>query len=151
MAQPAKSSQAPKDFMGFLEYYLVTKSPVQLPEGVKEVIVKFGPWVDLVLVALMSPALLLLFGIGAFVMPLAVATGDGGGLTLALVALAAQLALMLAALPGLFQRKRIGWTLSLASVGVNLVYSVLQFQLITGLIGAVIGAYVLFQIKSYYK
>ena len=43
------ADQAPKDIIGFLDYYLVTKAPFQLPMNIKEGIVKYGPWIAVVL------------------------------------------------------------------------------------------------------
>ncbi|MSO56282.1 MAG: hypothetical protein EXQ55_05075 [Acidobacteria bacterium] len=40
MTTPA--TEAPKDLVGFLDFYLVAKSPFQIPAGGKDWIVKFG-------------------------------------------------------------------------------------------------------------
>ena len=37
-AEMADESQAPKDLIGFLDFYLVKKAPFQLPDGAKEAI-----------------------------------------------------------------------------------------------------------------
>jgi hypothetical protein len=149
MAEETKQSNAPKDVMGFLEYYLVTKAPFQLPEGVKEFLVKFGPWINLVLLILFLPAILLVLGIGTALMPfggLTYATGFG----FATIVLIVQLALQVIALPGLFARKMSGWTLLFYADAVSLVYSLLNGQILSALVGAVIGFYFLFQIRSKY-
>lgn len=147
------ASQPPKDVMGMLEYYLVTKSPIQLPPSVKEWIVKFGPWIDLVLLIISLPALLLLFGVSLFVVPFAgvAAPGAAASLGLAWIVLLIQLVLMVAALPGLFARKMQGWMLVFYSTVVSLALSLIHLNVIGGLIGALISFYFLFQIRSYYK
>ena len=146
----ADTNQAPKDLMGFLEFYLVQKAPFQIPDNAKEWIVKFGPWITVVLLALTLPAILLILGLGSALVPFggyAYATGFG----LATVVLVVHVGLMLAALPGLFARKMAGWTLLFYSQIVSLVHSLLIYQFIGGLIGAVIGLYILFQIRSKYS
>ncbi len=63
------TTQAPKDLIGFLDFYLVRKAPFQLPDNVREWIVKFGPWIALVLLVLSLPPLLFVLGIGTVLMP----------------------------------------------------------------------------------
>ena len=48
----APATEAPKDLIGFLDFYLVKKAPFQLPDAAKEIIVKFGPWITVVLLIL---------------------------------------------------------------------------------------------------
>ena len=74
------TSDAPKDLIGFLDFYLVKKAPFQIPDGAKEWIVKFGPWITVVLLILTLPILLFALGIGAIFMPVGgvgYATGFG--------------------------------------------------------------------------
>lgn len=73
MAAPASGSG--KDMKSYLsglenvcEEYLVKKAPA-LPEGAKEAIVKFGPWIALILLVLSAPVLLGLLGLGTVLMP----------------------------------------------------------------------------------
>jgi hypothetical protein len=153
MSEEKKSAKgaAPKDVMGFLDYYLVEKAPFQLPDGVKEWIVQFGPWITLVILILSLPAVLLVLGLSALVFVPAAATGQAGGLTFAVMALIVQLLLMGAAIPGLMKRSMSGWNLVFYSEVLNLVYSVLSGSIVSGIISTVIGLYILFQIRSYYK
>lgn len=146
-------AQAPSDPMGFLEYYLVTKAPIQIPKNGREWIVKYGPWIELVLLVLSLPLLLVALGITALVVPFGgiAAPGVAAGLSVALIVLIAQLALMAAALPGLFARKLQGWTLAFYAQILGVVVSVVNGNIIGALLGLVIGLYILFQIKSYYK
>lgn len=146
-----KSDKPPQDILGWLDYYLVEKAPFQLPKDVREWIVKYSPWINIVILVLLSPVILLALGLGAIALPFSVLGGATAGLSIALVALIVQVVLMIAALPGLFARKKAGWNLTLYSVGFSLLHSLLSFNVLGGLISALLGAYVLFQIRSYYK
>jgi hypothetical protein len=151
MAEETKKTEsAPKDVMGFLEYYLVTKAPFQIPDNAKEWIVKYGPWITVVLLALALPGLLIIFGIGAALTPFA-GYAYGTGFGLAAIVLIVQLGLELAALPGLFARKMMGWTLLFYSQIISLVYGLLNGNIFGALISALVGFYLLFQIRSKYS
>jgi hypothetical protein len=144
------ATEAPKDVIGFLDFYLVKKAPFQLPDAAKEFIVKFGPWITIVLLFLTLPLLLVALGIGAFFMPfggVGYATGFG---FLSLFVLA-EIALMVAALPGLFARKMAGWRLLFYSQVISIVYSLLSGSVVGGLIFGLIGLYILFQVRPLYQ
>ena len=143
------ADQAPKDLIGFLDYYLVKKAPFQLPAEVKEFLVKFGPWIALILLLLSLPALFLMLGLGTAFMPF-------GGTTYAVgfgyltVVLLAQLVLLALALPGLFKRKKSAWRLVFYYELVSIVFSLLSGSILGALIGGLIGLYLLFQIRPLY-
>ena len=144
------ATEAPKDVIGFLDFYLVKKAPFQLPDAAKEFIVKFGPWITIVLLFLTLPLLLVALGIGAFLMPfggLGYATGFG---FLSLFVLA-EIALMVAALPGLFARKMAGWRLLFYSQVISIVYSLLSGSVVGGIIFGLISLYILFQVRPLYQ
>jgi len=144
------ATEAPKDVIGFLDFYLVKKAPFQLPDAAKEFIVKFGPWITIVLLFLTLPLLLMALGIGAFLMPfggLGYATGFG---FLSLFVLA-EIALMVAALPGLFARKMAGWRLLFYSQVISIVYSLLSGSVVGGIIFGLIALYILFQVRPLYQ
>jgi len=71
------TAEAPKDLIGFLDFYLVKKAPFQIPDTGRELIVRFGPWITVVLLILLLPILLFALGLGALVMPFAGAGGVG--------------------------------------------------------------------------
>jgi hypothetical protein len=144
------SAQPPKDLIGFLDFYLVQKAPFQLPDNAKEGIVKWGPWITVVLLVLALPPLLALLGIGAVLMPFA-GPGYAAGFTYFSILLIAEIGLMIAALPGLFARKMSGWRLLFWSQVVSLVLSVLQGAIVGGILGALIAFYILFQVRPLYK
>jgi hypothetical protein len=132
-----------------LDEYLVKKAPFQIPDGGKEFIVRFGPWISVVLLVLLLPIILVALGIGTVLIPfggVGYATGFGLSAILALV----QIVLLGIALPGLFARKMSGWMMMFYSQIVGLVGSLLAGSIVGGIIGAVIGSYVLFQVRTKY-
>ena len=139
-------NQPPKDMIGFLDYYLVKKAPFQLPDALKEFIVKFGPWITVVLLILSLPALLMVLGLSVAFVPFGAAYG-----LLWTVAFCLHLALMGLALPGLFARKMSGWTLMFYAQVVSVVASLLSYAIVSALIFGLISFYILFQVRSLYK
>lgn len=144
----AKSSQ---DFIKMMEDWFSKLPP--LPKNVNEVIVKITPWIALIFGVLGVLGSIALFGVTTVVAPL-VAMGSGvgqatGGMVGAILALLSSV-LLLAAFPGTNKRKMSGWTLLFYSEVVSTVASIIALNL-TGVVGALIGFYILFQIKSYYK
>jgi hypothetical protein len=149
-AGQAPKDEAPKDVIGFLDYYLVKKAPFQIPDAGREFLVKFGPWIMLILMLLTLPLILFLLGIGTVLSPFG---GVNGMATwgLSSILLLVQFGLRAAALPGLFARKMMGWNLVFYALLVGLLASILSFySIIGGLIGALIGLYILFQIRPLY-
>ena len=102
MADGPQADAPPKDMMGFLEYYLVTKAPFQLPDNAKEFIVQWGPWITIVMLVLLLPPLLFVLGIGTVFLPVA-----GLGYGYLLLGVVIEIVLIVLALPGLFARIRI--------------------------------------------
>ena len=80
------------------------------------------------------------FGLGAYTYALAVI--NMGESTLPV--------LLAVALPGLFARKMNGWNFLFYQIIVSFVAAIIVGNIVGGIISAVIGLYVLFQIKSYY-
>ena len=143
------TDQAPRDLIGFLDYYLVKKAPFQLPREVKEFLVKFGPWIALVFLLLSLPGLLIMLGVGTAFMPFggAVYAVGFGYLTIVLLA---QVTLLALALPGLFKRKMSAWRLIFYSQLIGIVFSLLSGSIFGAIIGGLIGLYILFQIRPLY-
>jgi hypothetical protein len=144
------ADQAPKDVIGFLEYYLVTKAPFQLPPKAKEAIVKYGPWVAVVLLVIALPALLVVLGIGTLFLPFAGPAYATGFTYLTLISIV-QIGLLIAALPGLFARKMQGWRLVFYSRVLSIVGLLLSGAIINAIVVGVISLYILFQIRSLYE
>ena len=145
----ADTSQAPKDLVGFLDYYLVQKAPFQIPEGGRDWIVKFGPWITVVLLVLLIGPVLAILGLGTIIMPFGgPAYASAFGLSALLLII--HLVLMIAALPGLFARKKSGWNMLFYSELFSIAVSLVSYNIIGGLIGGVIGLYIIFQVRAKY-
>ncbi len=145
----ADTTQPPKDLIGFLDYYLVQKAPFQIPDAGRELLVKFGPWITVVLLVLTLPFVLMLLGIGTLGVPfLGAPYAVSFGFT-AIVVLA-YFALMIFALPGLFARKRAGWNLIFYAELLMIVTSLLSGNIFSALVGGLLGLYILFQVRGLY-
>lgn len=147
MTTPADAP--PKDLIGFLDFYLVKKAPFQIPNEAREWIVKFGPWITVVLLILTLPLLLAALGIGAFLMPFS-GIGYATGFSILTIFVIIEVGLMIAALPGLFARKMAGWRLLFYSQLAGILYSVLSGNIVGGLLFGLITLYILFQVRPLY-
>lgn len=162
---PASGPLAP--FEGWLYDMLVVKVPYQIPTAAKEWIVRYGPWITVAVAVLLAlatiPALFAALALTGYVSTFGVAAGATVGimpmLYLAIAILVIQLIVMFISVPMLLKRQRKGWLLVFYSVLISFAYSVVNAfsygyfglsTIIMGLIGAAIGFYVLFQIRSYY-
>ena len=149
-AGQATKDQAPKDLIGFLDYYLVTKAPFQLPDNAKGWLVQYGPWITIVVLVLTLPALMLLLGLGTVLVPFG-AVGYATGFGFIALGLIIEIGLTVMALPGLFARKMSGWTLLFYARVVSLVARLLAGAIVSALVVGVISLYVLFQVRTLYK
>ena len=136
----------------FLDLYLVKKAPA-LPENVKEIIVKFSPYLSIIALVLSIPALLGLLGLYAVFSPAMLLGGATYGFSsiVSIVFLVVSLALEAIAIPGLFARKASAWKLIFYVALVNAVDALLHFNLGGLIIGTAISLYFIYQVKSYYK
>ena len=136
----------------FLNLYFGQKAPA-LPDNIKEFIVKYGPYISLVLMVLSLPALLPAFGITGITAPFSYLGGVRYGLTFSFNALLtlAVAVLEIVALPGLFKRKLSAWRLMYYSSLVGVLQALLAVNLGGLIIGATLSFYCLFQIKPLYK
>lgn len=98
----------------------------------------------------MLPPLLFVLGVGTALMPFG-GVGYAAGFSYLTVVLIVEIGLTLAALPGLFARKMSGWRLLFYAQIASLVFSLLSGNIISALIGALIGFYILFQVRSLYQ
>lgn len=139
-------------FENVLKTYFVDKAPFQIPTGAKEFIVQYGPWITLVLLILAIPALLALLGFAAALSPFAALGGARPGVGLLSVLLSViALILEAMALPGLFRRSKAGWNLLFYSSMVSAIDNLISLNIGGLIIGLLIGWYILFQVRSYYK
>lgn len=131
------------------------KAPA-LPANAREGLVKITPWLALIFGVLGILGALGGIGLLTVFSPLAVFSGAdgvasyGGGVIAAWIWLASS-ALLLAAYPGTKARKYSGWNLLFWYEVLNVVGSLVAGSFVSAIIGGLIGFYLLFQIKSYYK
>lgn len=137
-----------------LDTYLGKKAPA-LPLNIKDLIVKIAPWLVIIGVVLTIPTILAFFGLGAFMMSSPYGgyalANSGITYTLAIVFLAVTAVMRGLAIPGLLAKTKSGWMMLFYSTIVSLVYSILSFDIVGGLLGAPISLYLLFQVREYYK
>lgn len=128
-----------------------------LPKGADEFIVSVAPWL-----ALIFGVLSILIGISGFglltaLSPFAAVAGASGYAVTALVSSLIVLVegvVMLWAFPSLRKRAVKGWDLLFWVLVLGILSSIVSlsvFGIVQAVIGALIGYYFLYQIKSYYK
>jgi hypothetical protein len=147
-----------KDIAGLentLNEYFGKKAPA-LPTNIKELLVKFAPWLSVIGVVLSLPALLALVGLGGLVAitsPLGGVSGvqQGVGYLISVVFLIITVALEGLAIPGLFAKSKAGWKMMFYSILVSAVGSLLGMNIVSAIIGLAVGCYFLFQVREYYK
>lgn len=146
------------------------KFPLQIPKSAREWIVKYAPWLALAGGAIGVWACIAFWRAGHFVDEFTrtmdrmygvghVENGLGFMWYLALVVLAIQSALMIMAFKGLKGRKKNGWSLLFySSLAVVLLGVVELFvagygfgSLLGSLVGAILGMFIIFQIRNYYS
>jgi len=130
---------------------LFAKAPA-LPVGVREFIVSLAPWISLVFGVLL--VLASVGGLGVFTALAPFAVYAGGNATFLVVASLlgiVQGAVMVLAFSPLKSRKVSGWNLWFWAEVLSVVSSVVSFNLVGAVISALIGFYLLFQVRSYYK
>lgn len=139
-----------------LEGYMVKKAPFTLPMEVKEFIAKVAPYLIIIFAIMALPLILTALGLSAAFTPFAM-MGGGWGLgwgfrTIVSLAVAVvTLVLEVMAVPGLFKRTKGAWRLLFYVSIVSLVGSILSVNIVGGILSAIIGWYVLFQVKELYK
>ena len=134
------------------DLYFGKKAP-SIPTGIKQFIVSVAPWVTLLGIAMGAIALLAILGITSMVLPVAFV----GGLSVGFNYLAANvfsvitLIIQIMAVQGLFKRQKKAWNLIYYLVLINAVYLLVTFNIGGLIVSTLIGLYILFQIKEYYK
>jgi hypothetical protein len=121
--------------------------------GLKEFIVKVSPYLIIIFAIMALPLILAAIGISTALTPFAMVGGYGWGLA-AIISLATTVIVLIMevmAVPGLFKRAKSAWRLVFYATIVSLIGSILAFNIISGIIGAIIGWYILFQVKELYK
>lgn len=141
-----------------LDEYMVQKAPFALPIEVKEFLVNVSPYLVIVFVVLALPIIFAALGLTAFLAPFAMMGGYGYGFSwgfgaiIALVISVISIIIEVMAVPGLFKRTKAAWRLLFYASIVSLIGTILSFSgIISGIIGAIIGWYLLFQVKELYQ
>lgn len=142
-----------KQMEGFFETYLHKKAPFHIPPNFREWIVKYGPWIDLILLILALPVIVAALGVSLLFFPFVTAFNPFAsvfGIISWLVTLAA-FVLEIAALPGLFKRSLKSWYLVYYAVLVGALGNLLHRDIFGFVVGTAISLYILFEIKEYYR
>ncbi|GAB4219582.1 MAG: hypothetical protein Fur009_6410 [Candidatus Microgenomates bacterium] len=144
-------------FEEVLETYLVDKAPFSIPNNIKDLIVKFAPYLVIFGIIVTIPAVLAVFGLGVFLSPFSPMMGSRWGMyfgfnyTLAMIILGVSLVVEAMAVPGLFRKEEKAWRLMFYASLISFVSSFMYGGLFGSLIGALITWYILFQVKECYK
>jgi len=139
-----------------LTEYFGQKAP-QMPMGLKTFLVSIAPYLAILGVAMAVLAIFPLIGLSSYGYGMMSAYGMmqgsyfGSMMIISLVAMIAMAGLEVMAIPGLFAKTLTGWRYMFYAQLVSLVSSLLMMNIIGFIIGAVIGFYILFQVKSLYK
>ena len=148
-----------KDFKGmlgqleaFLEEYMVKKAPFAIPQSGKEIIVKIAPYLIIIFAILAVPVIIAGLGLSAILAPVAMMGGyNPMGAYVSLLFTMVAFVIEIMAVPSLLSRSIKGWNFVFYASIVSLAGSILSFNIIGGIIGAIIGWYILFQVRELYK
>lgn len=142
-------------FEAMLDEYMVKKAPFALPLGLREFLATIAPYLIIISVILALPFILAALGLSVVSTPFAMMGGYGygwgAGMMIAFSTTAIVLVLEVMAVPGLFKRTMASWKLMFYASLVNLVGGILALNVVGAIIGAVIGWYIIFQMKELYK
>lgn len=139
-----------------LTEYFGQKAP-QMPMGLKTFLVSIAPYLAILGVAMAVLAIFPLISLSSYGYGIMSNYGMmqgsyfGSMMIISLVAMIAMAGLEVMAIPGLFAKTLTGWRYMFYAQLVSLVSSLLMMNIIGFIIGAVIGFYILFQVKSLYK
>ncbi len=125
-----------------LDLYFGKKAP-PMPENIKELIVKYSPYLIILAIVLTLPSLSLAFGLRGF--------GAAFNFSFWGIFALATLIIEAIAIPGVLKRTKQSWELMFYASLISILSSLLSLNLSSLIIGGAISFYILFQIKSYYK
>lgn len=140
---------------GTLNEYFGKKAPA-LPQNAKEIIVKIAPFLAIVSIVLTLPAIMLLLGLGGLTTALAPLGGVNSvalvpTMWVSILLLIPVVVLEVMAIPGLFAKTAKAWKYMYWAQLITIVSSLIQLNIVGALLSALIGFYILFQVKSFYK
>lgn len=142
----AENQKQASDFIATLDNFF--KQAPKLPSSATDVLVKIAPWISLIF-----GILGVIVGLSAVgISPIALFGGVHASFEVLLVGVVSIVSsvLMLMAYPKLVKKEYKGWELLFWSEVVSAVSAVISLS-VGSVIGILIGFYLLFQIKSYYK
>jgi len=140
-----------------LDKYMVKEAPFTLPKEAKEFVVSVSPYLVIIFAVMALPLIFGAIGLTAVLTPFAMlggyghAFGWGLGATIGLIVSVVTVIIEVIAVPGLFKRTKGAWKLLFYASVISLIGSLLSINIIGGIISAVIGWYILFQVKELYK
>ncbi|MGV3560697.1 chromate transporter [Larkinella arboricola] len=132
--------------------YFTEKAPFQVPFSFREGFVRYWPIVSLIFLIIAIPAILVFLGLGTALLPVSFLGGAGLGLqyNISMILAIAGTVLSIAALPGLFNRRRQGWVFSYYAQLISILSSLITLSIFSVLIG-LLWLLLLFQVRSYYR
>ncbi|KAA0989486.1 DUF898 domain-containing protein [Dyadobacter aurulentus] len=120
-------------------------------ESVKEFLVEYGPYFILVLSGIAVFGLLVAFGFGGAAVGLgAVAPGIGFNFYLGVALGVITLIMYLMSFSPLRARRRAGWNLLYYALLIGILSNLIQLSIFGAVVGAIVGFWVLFQIREKY-
>jgi hypothetical protein len=125
---------------------IFTKQLPSFPDNVKDLLVKIAPFLAIISVVFG----VLGVGFGALFSPFVWFSGSliyGIGMVFLII----MVALEGLAIPGLFAQKKDGWKYMYFAQFVSVIYSLCMGSWISGILGAFIGFWILFQVKEKYN
>lgn len=143
------------DLEDLCDEYLEKKAP-SIPENIKDAIVKFGPWISILLVIKLAMNILDFMGWGSYFRAIGLFGGLNFGFiyTVSTIIDGITLVLMIIAIPKLLKQMKSGWNLMFYVAlfqGINSAVLFNIWGLVMGLIGMLLSLYILFQVKSRYS
>ena len=147
----SNSVKSVEDWMAMMEEWF-SKLP-SIPVNGKQTIVGITPWIALIFGVLGVAGGLAGLGLLTAFSPFMALSNGFGGAAGSLISSALSLAaavLLLVAFPGTKAHKMQGWKMLFYSEAVSVLASIVIFS-VSGVLFSLIGFYLLFQIKSYYK
>jgi hypothetical protein len=141
-----------KEMEIFFEKYLYKNAPYHLPPETKEWIVKYSPWIDLLLLIISAPIILAAFSLNLFFLPFATFLNPFHSVTgiIHWLIVLASFVIQIIALPGLFSRSIKSWYLVYYSILLGAVGSLIGRDIFGLILGTAISLYILFQVKEKY-
>jgi len=124
------------------------------PDNVKEILVQIVPWCALIIAVLGGFAFLGLIGVGSAVSAAGIGIDSYGSawqMWVNIIALGVMAIMAVLAFSPLRNRQKKGWNFLYYIELVSVVSSIISLSIVSGIIGFLIGFWVLFQIKEKYN